>query len=120
MPSGELTHPRSRGLVVSCKGPPNSSPSNESGIPGLWGLPASVGRNLVSLPIGISAPCRCGAVPPPLAKYSCAVLPLALASGRDLSHRGRMLEFGGRILGDWIEALAHGISDRLTSPHVRW
>jgi hypothetical protein len=42
-----------------------------------------------------------------------------VASGRDLSHRGRMLEFGGRILGDWIEALAHGISDRLTSSHVR-
>jgi hypothetical protein len=61
---------------------------------------------------------RCG--PAPLAKYSCAVLPFAVASGRDLSHRRLDAGVGGRILGDWIEALAHGISDRLTSPHVRW
>jgi len=36
---------------------------------------------------------RCG--PAPLTKYSCALLPLAVASGRDLSHRGLDAGVGG-------------------------
>lgn len=59
---------------------------------------------------------QCG--PAPLAKYSCAVLPLAVASGRDLSHRGRMLEFGGgsSAIGSkpWLMASVI-VSPRLTS-----